>query len=469
MNTQPINPNQICTVTGGSGTATADVTTVAVNCVLSFSIGGTVTGVVGNGLILLNSSDSEQLAISPANGNQAFTFKKLVPTGTPYTVSIFAQPTAPTQSCVVSAGTGSGTATAQVTSVAVVCAAVTFSLGGTVVGLVGEPPTSPTNVNLPVAANTFFLQNNTGNNQEITQNGPFTFATPVALNGAFNVSVFTNPPTQPQGCTTWDFKGVVTGNITDILIDCAHDDWTWIDGANISGTIAAPQYGSFPTTPPTTIPNPYTNTPGARDLASGWTDSNGNLWLFGGLGWELSGKTPPDTLNDVMNDLWECQMFGDQCQWQLVHGYDPTAVGATTVGAITIANAQTEDQFGAFGGPTPVPGARWGAATWRDASGNLWLFGGQGNGSGTSGFLNDLWMYNIATNAWTAVGGSAAANQKGTATTPGGRWSPVYWTDNGGNFWLFGGFGYDGSGTLGPGARRVFGRDTGNRTHSAGG
>jgi hypothetical protein len=58
-------------------------------------------------------------------------------------------------------------------------------------------------------------------------------------------------------------------------------------------------------------------------------------------------------------------------------------------------------------------------------------------------------MYNIATNAWTPVGGSATANQKGTATTPGGRWSPVYWTDNGGNFWLFGGFGYDGSGTLG--------------------
>src|SRR5580704_15114642 len=102
--TQPINPNQICTVTGGSGTASANVTTVAVNCVLSFSIGGNVSGLVGTGLILQNSSDSELLPISAANGNQAFTFTKLVPTGTAYTVSISAQPTGPTQTCVVATG-----------------------------------------------------------------------------------------------------------------------------------------------------------------------------------------------------------------------------------------------------------------------------------------------------------------------------------------------------------------------------
>jgi hypothetical protein len=139
--TQPVNPNQICTAMNGSGTATANVTNVAVNCVLSYSIGGTVTGVVGTGLILENSSDSEQLTISPANGNQAFTFKNLVPIGTAYTVSIFAQPTGPTQTCVVTTGTGSGTATANVTSVAIVCPAVTYSVGGTVVGLAGIPPT----------------------------------------------------------------------------------------------------------------------------------------------------------------------------------------------------------------------------------------------------------------------------------------------------------------------------------------
>ena len=35
------------------------------------AIGGTVSGVVGIGRILLNRSDSEHLPISPAHGNQA--------------------------------------------------------------------------------------------------------------------------------------------------------------------------------------------------------------------------------------------------------------------------------------------------------------------------------------------------------------------------------------------------------------
>src|SRR6266446_5345819 len=89
--TQPINPNQICMVTNGSGTDTANVTTVAVNCVLSFSIGGTVTGIVSTGLLLQNSCDSERRPISPPNGNQALTLQKLVPTRPAYSVTVFAQ------------------------------------------------------------------------------------------------------------------------------------------------------------------------------------------------------------------------------------------------------------------------------------------------------------------------------------------------------------------------------------------
>ncbi len=449
--TQPTTPNQICTVTNGSGVATANVTNVAVTCVLSYTLGGTVTGLVGSGLILQNSSNSEQLPISAANGNQAFTFKKLIPTGTAYTVSIFAQPTGPVQTCVVTTGTGSGTATANVTTVAIICPAVTFSLGGTVVGLAGKTPTPPSLINLPLTDNSFQLQDNTGNNEAISQNGPFVFATPVALNGAYNVSVFTDPSTQPQGCTTWDYKGVVTGNITDILIDCAHNDWTWIDGTKTAGNITAPQYGSFPTTPPTTIPNPYTNTPGARDLGASWTDTAGNLWLFGGLGWELSGSTAPDTLFGNLNDLWECQMFGDECQWVLVHGWDPAPVGPNV-----IAYAQQEEHGPLYvnirPGVGPVPGGRWGGATWSDNVGNLWLFGGEGNAANQGGLLNDLWKYNIAAGTWTWVGGSPNANQAGVYSgtqVPGARWTPVYWTDKSGNFWLFGGWGYDSAGNVG--------------------
>jgi hypothetical protein len=470
--TQPINPNQICTVTAGSGTATANVTSVVVNCVLSFSIGGNVSGVVGSGLILLNSSDSEQLKINPANGNQAFTFVNLVPTGTAYTVSIFAQPTGPTQTCVVSAGTGSGTATANVTTVSITCPAVTYSVGGTVVGLAAPATTT----NGPLTDNSFALQNNLGNTLTVSANGPFTFATPEALNDQYEISVFTPPSTQFQGCTTWDYKGVVTANVTNIVVDCAHDDWTWIDGTDISGTVASPLYGSVAASTPTTFPNPYTNTPGGRYGAAGWSDSHGNLWMFGGEGWELSGSATPSTLDAPMNDLWVCPVYVpvavDQCQWQLVGAYDPAVITAnppctaTTVGGQVICDAQNENQGGVYGSPG-VPGGRYGAATWTDGAGNLWMFGGNGNDCCSRGLLNDLWEFNASAynptsydsltgapytsdpGVWDWQGGNNVINQPGVYTgapgslVPGARVNAVSWKDNLGNFWLFGGYGFD--------------------------
>ena len=459
--TQPVNPNQICTVTGGSGVATANVTTVAVNCVLSYSIGGTVTGLVGTGLILENSSDSEQLTISPANGNQPFTFKNFVPTGTAYNVTIFAPPTGPTQACVVRAGTGSGTATANVTSVEIDCPAVTYSVGGTVVGLAGIPPN-----NGVLTDGSFLLQNNLGNTLTVTENGPFTFATPEALNDQFQISGFHAPSTQTQACTLWNYKGVVTGDINSIVVDCAHNDWTWIDGTKTAGTISAPQYGSFPSsapTPPGTSPNPFTSTPGGRYGAAGWTDKNGNMWLFGGDGWELIGGTPADTLDAPMNDLWVCVNLGDYCQWQLQGAYDPTVVNTvppTTVGKEIIANAQHEGQGGVYATPG-LPPARLGAAAWTDNAGNLWLFGG----SNGSKYLNDLWMFNASALSgdfttpagqwtWESSAVSTTPDQNGVYPPnvnqyPGARTNPVSWTDASGNFWLFGGFGKDGAGTLG--------------------
>jgi Galactose oxidase, central domain len=456
--TQPITPNQLCTVANGSGNATANVTNVTVTCVLAYTIGGTVNGLVGTGMVL-SDNGNDPLAITSSNAS-AFTFKKLVPTGGAYAVTIATQPTSPNQTCTIAAGTGSGTATANVTNVTINCPAVTFSVGGTVVGLEGKTPSPPNMTNLPLTDNSFELQNNLGNTLVITENGPFTFATSEALNDQYEVSVFHGASTQSQGCTLWNYKGVVTANVSNILVDCSHDDWTWIDGTNKAGTVVpvSPQYGSFPGTAPTSTPNPFTNTPGARYGAVGWTDKFGSLFLFGGTGWELSGKNPPDTLNAPMSDLWVCDMsFGDFCQWQLVGGYDPTVVGTppntTTVGKIIIADAQS-----GFG-PAGSPPARLGAAAWTDKSGNFWLFGG----SNGNNFLTDLWEYNPSAlnsltyttteGTWTLRGGLAGVDQPGNYTSgtlvPGSRTNAVTWTDASGNFWLFGGYGYDGSGTLG--------------------
>jgi hypothetical protein len=41
-----------------------------------------------------------------------------------------------------------------------------------------------------------------------------------------------------------------------------------------------------------------------------------------------------------------------------------------------------------------IPGSRDAAVTWTDSSGNFWLFGGWGyDSTGTVGDLNDLWEY----------------------------------------------------------------------------
>jgi N-acetylneuraminic acid mutarotase len=104
-----------------------------------------------------------------------------------------------------------------------------------------------------------------------------------------------------------------------------------------------------------------------------------------------------------------------------------------------------------------VPGARDGAATWADAAGNLWFFGGTYiDATGKLFFLNDLWQYAPSNGLWTWMSGSNAPTAvygspgsygvRGVAApsnVPGSRAGAVTWKDAAGNFWLFGGQGYD--------------------------
>jgi 6-phosphogluconolactonase len=83
-----------------------------------FSIGGTVSGLTGKGLVLQNGS--ETLAIS---GSGAFTFPSRVGRGRYYTVFVKTQPTSPTQLCAVSNSDGIVPAE-KVTKVVVRCGPV---------------------------------------------------------------------------------------------------------------------------------------------------------------------------------------------------------------------------------------------------------------------------------------------------------------------------------------------------------
>src|SRR5262249_38955209 len=67
-----------------------------------------------------------------------------------------------------------------------------------------------------------------------------------------------------------------------------------------------------------------------------------------------------------------------------------------------------------------VPGAREDAGSWVDEAGNFWIFGGYGlDSTGSLGNLNDLWEFNPASRTWTWVTGSNTTNVFGTYGTAG--------------------------------------------------
>ena len=81
-----------------------------------YTVGGSVSGLIGSGLVLQNDAGND-LAIA-ANGSFAFSASAV--TGSAYAVTIKAQPTTPSQTCVLSAASGTISA-ANISNVVVTC------------------------------------------------------------------------------------------------------------------------------------------------------------------------------------------------------------------------------------------------------------------------------------------------------------------------------------------------------------
>jgi hypothetical protein len=223
------------------------------------------------------------------------------------------------------------------------------------------------------------------------------------------------------GGTGYDSAGNI-GDLNDLWeFNPTTKAWTWVSG---SSTInASGVYGTMGT------PS-ASNMPGARDGSVSWVDSTGNLWLFGG---ELV-----IVANGDFNDLW---MFNPTTKaWTWVNGSNTLAATANGVyGSVGVA------------GPNNVPGARYGAVSWIDKGGNLWLFGGTSDVSTGAVYLNDLWEYNPTSEEWAWTNGSSTANASAvygtlsvasSSTTPGAytqQTANPSWSDQKGDFWLFDG------------------------------
>jgi len=447
-----------CTVTNGSGTASANVQNVAVSCqALTYTLGGAIQGLISKGLVLANGSD--QLTV--ASGSKLFTMLAPVAYSSAYSISVVIQPDG--LNCKVVGGSGTMPA-ADVATVQVSCALEWTWIAG-----------SQT-------------------------------AYPAAVYGTQGVPNVANVPSGRFYSTAWTdrtgklwlfgggaFDGSVYYYLNDLWsYDPAIGEWTWVSGAGAHNANGV--YGSLGNAAPG-------SRPGARGYAVSWTDNAGNLWLFGGFGYDSNGG------NGSLNDLWRFSpasglwtwMGGSSLiddpgvygtlgtpdasyipssrssgvAWTDVSGkawlfggvgpsgsfndlwrYDPGAGlwtwvnGSHSNGAVSV--------YGTQGVPAPgnVPGSRIYAVGSSDAAGNLWLFGG----SDTNPALNDLWKYNIAGNVWTWVsgknggGGTASYGALGIESAnnmPGPRSSALMWTGNAGDLWLFGGFGQDAANSAG--------------------
>jgi N-acetylneuraminic acid mutarotase len=143
-------------------------------------------------------------------------------------------------------------------------------------------------------------------------------------------------------------------------------EWTWMSGSSSISDFCKPlagltycgesgDYGELGTAA-------SGNTPGGRYQAVGWTDREGNLWLFGGYGFDASG------IVGFLNDVWEFEPSSMEWSWR---------GGSDSIPCLYCASRGKSEVFG-----TPalenIPGARYEAGSWTDKSGNFWLYGGSG-------------------------------------------------------------------------------------------
>ena len=197
---QPVS--QTCTVTSGESSLSAS-TTVAVACTSeSYTISGTVVGMLSGQSVTLQNNSGDNLTVS---SNTSFSFTTKVASGASYLVTVLTQPTG--QTC--TPNLNSGVVSGNVTDVSIICSYTVYTVSGNVSGLSG----------------TIVLQNNSGSDQTLTSDGSFSFR--VASSAKYNVRV----KTQTNGkCTVSNGSGTVSADVDNVSVGC----WVLVDGGGSS-------------------------------------------------------------------------------------------------------------------------------------------------------------------------------------------------------------------------------------------
>ncbi len=351
VRTRPTNPGQICTVGHGKGTiGSANVADVKVTCsVGSTAIGGTVIGLVGHGLVLQNEG-GDDLTVGT---NGAFRFATQVASGAAYAVTIKTQPSSPAQTCSVSGGTGT-TGAGDVTSVVVNCGTNTYTVGGTVTGLVGK----------------VVLQNQGGSDLTLNANGTYAFPVPFASGKPYEITVKTQPSKPTQLCTVSNGSGTVTNaNIVNANVSCQTSTF------KISGRVT-PGFGST-----TVLQNN-----GGDDTGTGGSDT----FTF------PTGVPSGGSYHVTMKQ----QATSNKC-------YLSNESGLVTDADITSVLLTCPDH-NTWTVVAPMPTPRYGAATALARDGRIYVLGGLNGGSDVTRVVE---VYSPEANTWSTA-----------APMPTGRW-----------------------------------------------
>lgn len=180
----------------------------------TFTIGGTISGLEGEGLLLETDGDT----VSVAKADKTFSFPKRLATGARFDVTVKAQPSGPAQTCVVT--NGEGAVSANVSNVTVACSTNTYPVSVNVVGL---------------EAAGLVLSNNGGDDLPVTAAPPgavtATFTTEVASGKPFKVAIKSQPTR--QACKMSGGEGtVVAGPVTTVTVNCSPG---YVVGGNVTG------------------------------------------------------------------------------------------------------------------------------------------------------------------------------------------------------------------------------------------
>jgi hypothetical protein len=164
------------------------------------------------------------------------------------------------------------------------------------------------------------------------------------------------------------------------------------------------------------------NNPGGRDQVAGWTDLNGNFWLFGGtLGY-----------NDInFNDFWKYQPSANTLPPAVTPAFNPPAGAYQTAQTVTISNGMANASiYYTTNGSTPTSNSTLYTGPVTVSSSETLQAIAVANGYPNSGVGGALYALTAATPALSEPGGtySSAQSISLSDTTPG---ATIYYTTDG--------------------------------------